>query len=243
MKKDSGRPGQSRRQVLVAGAALAASVSSVRAETFSGKLPWTPGATSAPRPIDTSAWHFFTADEAASVQALVDRLIPPDPETAGGKDSGCAAFIDGQLAGPYGSAKGLYMEGPFQAGTPQQGPQDPATSAELYRAALKSLDDYCHANFDGKAFAELEVADQDALLAGFDGGAIALDGVDAKLFFELLLQNTMEGFFSDPLYGGNRDMAGWKMIGFPGSRYDYREYVEQHNQTLDLPPVSIRSKL
>jgi gluconate 2-dehydrogenase gamma chain len=243
MKKDSGRPGQSRRQVLVAGAALAASVSSVRAETFSGKLPWTSGATSAPQPIDTSAWHFFTADEAASVQALVDRLIPPDPETAGGKDAGCAAFIDGQLAGPYGSAQGLYMQGPFDKGTPQQGPQDPATPAELYRAALKSLDDYCHANFDGKGFAELEVADQDALLAGFDGGAIALDGVDAKLFFELLLQNTMEGFFSDPLYGGNRDMAGWKMIGFPGSRYDYREYVEQHNQTLDLPPVSIRSKL
>jgi gluconate 2-dehydrogenase gamma chain len=243
MRKKSKGSGQSRRQVLVAGAALAASATSVRSETLTGSLPWTAGATSPPKPVDTSAWHFFTPDEAASVEALVDRLIPPDPKTAGGKDAGCAAFIDGQLAGPYGSARGLYREGPFQKGTPQQGPQAEATPAELYRAALKALDAYCSVNFQGKNFAALAADDQDTVLKGLDGGAITLDGADAKLFFELLLQNTMEGFFSDPLYGGNRDMAGWKMVGFPGSRYDYRAYVDKHNQDLGLTPVSILSKL
>jgi gluconate 2-dehydrogenase gamma chain len=236
-------PGQSRRQVLAAGAALAASASSTRAETITGMMPWAPGAVSPPKPIDTSVLHFFTPQEATAVEALVDRLIPPDPQTPGGKDAGCAAFIDGQLAGPYGSASGLYMEGPFQKGTPQQGPQEAATPAQLYRAALKSLEAYCRGKFSGKDFALLAAADQDTVLLGLEHGTIPFQGVDGKRFFELLLQNTMEGFFSDPLYGGNRNMVGWKMIGFPGARYDYRAYVEQHNRTLDLPPISILSKL
>jgi gluconate 2-dehydrogenase gamma chain len=45
---------------------------------------------------------YFTADEGAAIEALVDRLIPPDPQIPGGKDAGCAVFIDRQLAGPYG---------------------------------------------------------------------------------------------------------------------------------------------
>jgi gluconate 2-dehydrogenase gamma chain len=53
------------------------------------------------------------------------------------------------------------------------------------------------------------------------------------------MANAMEGFFADPIYGGNRDMAGWKLIGFPGARYDYRDHVGKHNQPYPLPPVSI----
>jgi gluconate 2-dehydrogenase gamma chain len=243
MSKELKPDGQSRRRVLVAGAALAAVSSSVRAETVAGKLPWAPGAGSPPQAIDTSRWNFFTADEALAVEALVERLIPTDPKTPGGKDAGCAAFIDGQLAGPFGSSQGLYMEGPFADGTPQQGLQSHFTPAELYRAALKSLDTYVHAHFAGKSFAALTAADQDALLTGLESGKVVLEGVDTARFFELLLQNTMEGFFADPLYGGNRDMVGWKMVGFPGARYDYREYVEQHNVELDIAPISILSRI
>jgi gluconate 2-dehydrogenase gamma chain len=58
----------------------------------------------------------------------------------------------------------------------------------------------------------------------------------------LLLQNTQEGFFADPIYGGNRDMAGWKLVGFPGARYDYRDWVERHNEVYPLPPVSIMGR-
>jgi gluconate 2-dehydrogenase gamma chain len=235
--------GQSRRQVLVAGAALAALSSSVRAETISGKLPWAPGAASPPQPVDPNVWKFFTPEEVSAVEALVERLIPPDPQTPGGKEAGCAVFIDGQLAGPYGAAEGLYMEGPFAEGTPQQGLQSQATPAQTYRAALKSLDAYVRAHFAGKSFAALAAADQDAVMSGLDHGTVALDGVNGKRFFDLLLQNTMEGFFADPLYGGNRNMVGWKMVGFPGAHYDYRDYVEQHNRKLELEPISILSRL
>jgi len=66
--------------------------------------------------------------------------------------------------------------------------------------------------------------------------------VSGQAFFDFLLQNTIEGFFWDPIYGGNRDMVGWKLIGFPGARYDYRPYVKKHNQRLDLAPVSIAGR-
>jgi gluconate 2-dehydrogenase gamma chain len=243
MSNDSKPRGPSRREVLAAGAALAAVGSSAHAATVTGALPWTPGAASAPQALDTSVWHYFTADEAAAVEALVERLIPTDAQTPGGKDAGCAAFIDGQLAGPFGSYQGLYMQGPFEHGTAQQGLQDQATPAEVYRTALKALDSYTRAHFGGKTFSALAAADQDALLSGLEHGTVALEGADGKRFFELLLQNTMEGFFADPLYGGNRNMVGWKMVGFPGARYDNRDYVELHNQKLDLPPLSILSRL
>ena len=64
----------------------------------------------------------------------------------------------------------------------------------------------------------------------------------SKLFFATVLTNTMEGFFADPIYGGNRDMVSWKMLGFPGARYDYRDHVEMHNQKVDLPPLSIAGR-
>ena len=64
-------------------------------------------------------------------------------------------------------------------------------------------------------------------------------GVNSKAFFQLLWQNTKEGFFADPVYGGNRNMVGWKMIGFPGARYDYRDWIDKHNQPYPLPPVGL----
>ncbi len=244
--KQKAETAQTRRALLQGAAALAgtaAPVIAASAETIAGALPWRPGAVDPPQKIDTSTWHFFTPEEAAAIEAMVDRLIPADPKTPGGKDSGCAAFIDGQLAGPFGTAEGLYMEGPFHPGLPTQGPQGSLTPAALYRAALRSIDAYCHTHLGGKAFAQLDAGQQDGILQGLESGKLTLDAAPAKLFFETLLQNTMEGFFADPLYGGNRDMAGWKMIGFPGARYDYRAYVDQHNKQLGLEPVSILSRL
>jgi gluconate 2-dehydrogenase gamma chain len=58
----------------------------------------------------------------------------------------------------------------------------------------------------------------------------------AKTFFAMLLQNTKEGYFSDPIYGGNKDMGAWKMIGFPGAHYDYSEWVSRHGERVPYPP-------
>ncbi len=173
------------------------------------------------------------------MEAIVDRIIPPDPETPGGKDAGCAVFIDRQLKGPYGSSEGLYMLGPFIKGTKEQGPQSSLTPAELYRKGLAALDTYCKVNRGGKAFADLSTDEQDDVLKQIEAGKIKFDEVDAEGFFSALLQNVPEGFFSDPIHGGNRDMAGWKMIGFPGIRYDYRDWVNRHNERYPYPPVGI----
>ena len=80
------------------------------------------------------------------------------------------------------------------------------------------------------------------LIAGLESGSVQLEDASGRGFFELLLQNTREGFFADPLYGGNRDMVGWKMIGFPGARYDYRDWVEHHNEKYPRPPVAITGR-
>jgi gluconate 2-dehydrogenase gamma chain len=96
--------------------------------------------------------------------------------------------------------------------------------------------------FKSKTFKEISTAEQDTVLKGLEAGTIALSGVDGKAFFAMFLQNTIEGYFSDPIYGGNKDMAAWKMIGFPGAHYDYREWVSRHGERVPYPPVSIKGR-
>jgi gluconate 2-dehydrogenase gamma chain len=204
-----------------------------------GVLPWEPSETQPPIPVRPGPWLYFTADEAAAIEAIVDRLVPPDESGPGGKEAGCAVFIDRQLAGSFGDYRRLYMVAPFIAGTPSQGPQSPILPKERYRVSLAALDEYCKAAFAGKGFVTLEAPQQDLVLSGLEKDEIKLKGISGKEFFETILQNAMEGFFADPIYGGNRDMAGWKLIGFPGARYDYRDHVGKHNQPYPLPPVSI----
>ena len=235
-------PHLTRRALLASTAALLVAGTAARARSLSGGLPWEPGAASPPVQVRPGPWLFFTADEAALVEAAVDRLIPPDDRGPGGKDAGCAVFIDRQLAGPYGRAAGLYTRPPFMPGAATQGYQMPDAPAARYRSGLKALGDYIKATFSDKSFAELPPADQDKVLAGLESGSIALKDVKAAEFFALLLQNTQEGFFADPIYGGNRDMAGWKLVGFPGARYDYRDWVERHNEVYPLPPVGIMGR-
>jgi gluconate 2-dehydrogenase gamma chain len=213
-----------------------------RANTIAGGLPWQAGTATPPVPVRPGPWMFFTADEAAIIEAVVDRLIPPDNRGPGGKDTGCAVFIDRQLAGPYGRAEGLYVAPPFLPGAATQGYQLPDSPAARYRAGLRALAEYVKSKFSGKSFRDLAPDDQDTVLKGIESGSIALKDVKGAEFFALVLANTQEGFFADPIYGGNRGMASWKMIGFPGARYDYRDWVDRHNEPYPLPPVSIMGR-
>lgn len=219
---------------------LAASIGGAKAAEHSGKLPWKPFAALPPEPLPGGRWYVFTPDEARMVEAVVDRLIPADELSIGGKEAGCASFIDRQLAGSYGTSDRLYMLGPFLPGLPTQGYQGSEGPLARYKAGLAALGQHVRAQFAGKGFADLAPADQDKVLADFEGGKVGYPA--ATGFFNLMLQNTMEGFFADPIYGGNRDMAGWKFIGFPGARYDYRDYVTAHNQPFPLPPLSIAGR-
>jgi gluconate 2-dehydrogenase gamma chain len=230
----------SRRQLLGTSAiALLLSSQSARAAIIKGGLPWMPGAADPPARVTPNGWHFFTAQEAATVEAFVDRLIPADDLSPGGKDCGCAVYIDRQLAGPNGRFASNYMSGPFQKGTKQQGPQSPVTPAQQYRKDLAALDSACRDKFSGKAFADLSDAQKDDVIGGLEHGTFKLSGTDGEEFFKLILKDTQNGFLADPIYGGNRNLASWKMIGFPGTHYDYRDWIDRHNQRVTLPTVGI----
>ena len=131
-----------------------------------------------------------------------------------------------------------YRQGPWAEGTPQQGYQSPLTPQELYRVAIRETNLYCSAQY-GKTFAELAPDQQDQVLRGLDEGTLALASVPARLFFFLLLANTQEGFFADPVYGRNRDKIGWKLVGFPGVAAVYTEQIEKHGVPYRVEPVSI----
>jgi gluconate 2-dehydrogenase gamma chain len=231
-----------RRDLLATAAWLAVSSLSAHAGVIIGELPWTPNAGDPPSRVRPGRWLYFTLDEATAVEALADRIIPPDPQTPGGKDAGCAVYLDRQMAGPYGHQDGHYNRPPFMPGAKNFGPQSKDGPAQKYRDGLAALDKYCRANFSGKRFAELADADKDKVLKGLEDGSAKLDGADGKAFFDQLVKDVQEGFFADPIYGGNRDMVAWKMIGFPGSRYNYLDWIDRHNERFPLPPVSLTGR-
>jgi gluconate 2-dehydrogenase gamma chain len=220
---------------------LLASSSGARAAIIKGGIPWKPGAADPPEAVTPDGWKYFTPQEAATVEAFVDRLIPADQLSPGGKESGCAVFIDRQLAGPYGRLEGYYLAGPFQEGTKQQGPQSPITPAQHYRKALAALDSACRAKYAGHSFTDLSDSQKDEVITGLENGSLKLDGTDSQDFFKLILKDTQNGFLADPIYGGNKDMASWRMIGFPGAHYDYRDWIDKHNQPVTVPPVGINN--
>lgn len=229
-----------RRRLLAGGLLAAAPVPAVAGETLRGDgMPWRANTAASPEFADRSGgWRFFTPAEAAFVTAACARIIPADDLGPGAVEAGVPPFLDRQLAGEYGQGARWYMQGPWAKGQPTQGYQSRMAPAALYRAAIQAID-----AANARPFAELPAADQDAFLKKLEAGQVELSGgVDAKAFFAQLLQNVMEGFFSDPIYGGNRGMAGWKLIGFPGARYDNRALVLRYGQADTRPPVGIAGR-
>lgn len=91
------------------------------------------------------------------------------------------------------------------------------------------------------SFAAQDSATRDRILSKVEAGELVFDTVPAKVFFSLLVQNTREGFFCDPIHGGNKGMVGWTQIGFPGARADFMDWVER-NEPYPFPAVSIRGE-
>jgi len=212
-------------------------------QTFRGAVPWQEGTADAPPGVVGSGYAFFTPPEATFIVAAVGRLIPNDPVGPGAVEANVPFFLDRQLAGKFGRGDHYYLGGPWPKGTPEQGYQTRFSPAQLYRAAMAAIDKYVGENFSGAVFSKLTAEDQDKVLKGLESGVITLDGgVDSKTFFAMLLQNTKEGYFSDPIYGGNKDMAAWKMIGFPGAHYDYKEWVPRHGERVPYPTVGFKGR-
>jgi gluconate 2-dehydrogenase gamma chain len=200
----------------------------------------TPPAGSASAPA-ARAYLFLNAQEAAFIEAAVDRLIPPDALGPSGTEAAVHEYIDLQLAGAWGTGERLYRSGPWRAGSPTQGYQLPFTPAELFRTALRGIRADLQKN-GRAAFEQLPGQEQDAYLTLLQTSSRELEGVPAKVFFETLLGMTVEGYFCDPVYGGNKGMAAWRMIGFPGAYAAYYELVDQYGRAFNQPPRSLAER-
>lgn len=137
---------------------------------------------------------FFNADEAAAVAAFAERIFPGAPGMPGARDADVLNYIDLALAGAY------------------------ADLQEFYRHGLNQLDAHCHATYR-QPFARLDAKQQDEVLTALESTRVTeFTWPTARAFFETLRTHTIEGMFADPIYGGNKDFAGWKLVGFPGAQ-------------------------
>jgi len=199
--------------------------------------------------------HFFTQWEFVYVTAMAETIWPTDDLGPGAKVAGVGYYIDGQLAGSWGQGHRFYLNGPFYAPTDTgHGWQIPLTPADVYRAFLPGFDAYSSATY-GAPFPSLSAAQQTQALTDLQtakaqiplAGSTAFGSSD---FFSMLRQNVLEGMLSDPAYGGNRGMVGWKWIGFPGDPMrrgdDYYKYVFTNkkypaaSKPLPLMPSSLK---
>jgi gluconate 2-dehydrogenase gamma chain len=184
-------------------------------------------------------FNYLTQPEVRFLDAAAARLIPADDLGPGGKEAGVSQYIDRALCSVWGSHGRNYRGGPWPEGTPYQGFQSRLTPREIYRAGIRETNVWCLRQHQ-KAFEFLAPPEQDEILKGLEGGTIELPSLSSKLFFGLLIRNTMEGFFADPIYGGNRDKVGWKLIGFPGvPPSNYNDLIDEHNVPYRVEPVSI----
>lgn len=150
-------------------------------------------------PLPTGKGHgaFLNDEQTATVAAFAERLMPGAPGKPGATDAGVVNYIDLALAGAY------------------------ADSQEFYRHGLAQLDAYCRATYNAP-FTRLDAKRQDETIAALEEGkAAGFAWPDARAFFDALRTHTMEGMFADPVYGGNKDFAGWRLVGFPGAQLTF----------------------
>ena len=156
---------------------------------------------------------FFNHDDAATISSLTERLMPGAPDKPGAIEAGVLNYIDLALSGAY------------------------ADLQEFYRRGLAQLDAYC-GKTHGKPFRELSAAQQDQVLTALDEGkAAGFDWPTAQAFFNTLRTHTMEGMFADPIYGGNKDFAGWKLVGFPGAQMFYSPKDMESTEAFSRSPI------
>jgi gluconate 2-dehydrogenase gamma chain len=213
------------KSAVVGGAAAAGTTAIATTETAQAQQPAPAAQAAAPQ---AAGYEFLNLDEAAFVEALVDHMVPADEVSPKGTDLGVNVYIDRALAGGWGKGDRLYMQGPWKQGAPSQGYQLPLTPAQLYRAGIEATNAHCRKTY-GKSFDRIEDAQRQEVLVGLSTGKINFgNGLPVRVFWNTLYQTVIEGIYSDPIYGGNRNKAGWAIIGFPGAIAVHRDHVEKY---------------
>ncbi|KGR79452.1 gluconate 2-dehydrogenase subunit 3 family protein [Ureibacillus sinduriensis] len=185
----------------------------------------------------------FTLEQYRVVEAAVERIFPEDELGPGAKSLGVAVYIDHQLNTPWGNSSRDYMVGPFKQGTATQGYQGRQTNAQIFMMGLDALQKYTEKNY-GDKFYILSAEQQDAILVDFENASgenkVQIDGISSSQFFQMLHSLTMEGLYSDPVYGGNKDMGGWKLKNYPGHQMTYVNIIEKEEFVV-MEPTSLSS--
>jgi gluconate 2-dehydrogenase gamma chain len=140
--------------------------------------------------------------------------MPGAPGKPGATDANVLNYIDLALAGAY---------------TDQQ---------DFYRHGLAALEAHCRTIY-AETFAKLSPEQQDETIRALEEGkAASFTWPSARAFFDTLRTHTMEGMFADPIYGGNKDFAGWQLVGFPGVQLIYTASELESRQAFTIAPVA-----
>jgi gluconate 2-dehydrogenase gamma chain len=140
--------------------------------------------------------------------------MPGAPGKPGARDAGVLNYIDLALAGAY------------------------ADLQDFYRHGLVQLDQYCRETYH-EPFVRLSAGQQEAVITALEQGkTTGFTWPAAQAFFEMLRTHTMEGMFADPVYGGNRDFAGWRLVGFPGAQPIFTRTDMQSKQAFTRVPIT-----
>ncbi|WP_372011154.1 gluconate 2-dehydrogenase subunit 3 family protein [Paenibacillus chitinolyticus] len=181
---------------------------------------------------------FFNQEQLRITEAATERIFPKDELGPGAKELGAAYYIDHQLAGQWGMNARDYMMGPFYKAEATQGYQASYKRHELFVMGLTVMNDHSKQKYQ-KGFADLAGNEQDEVLKAFESGKdVQLNGVPSQTFFEMLRSLTIEGAYADPLYGGNKNMAGWRMRKYPGDQMSYTAIIDKKEFTV-MEPLSL----
>jgi gluconate 2-dehydrogenase gamma chain len=222
----------------------AGAAGTLAATALSGALPRAAEAQPAPAPAPQPTPQpepllTLTATEAAFLSAAYDTIVPADALSPSGTDCGLVTYTDRQLAGAWGSGARMYRNGPYLPTKPEYGYQLSLTPREYFGAGIKAANAWTTKTY-GKEFDRLSPADRAAALTRMEQGQAQFEGIEAKTFFEALLQSAMEGFFADPIYGGNRNKVSWRMIGYPGLPATWAgKALEYRGKKITIEPQSI----
>lgn len=186
------------------------------------------------------ALMYFTPEQFRVTEAIVERIFPKDDNGPGAKDLGAAYYIDHQLAGDWGFNAREYMQPPFYNGEKGQGYQGRLKRREIFDIGLREIQNHSQSVFK-KDFTELKGTEKDQILKDFEENKVNLTTISPSGFFQMLRSATLEGVYSDPLYGGNKNMEGWKMRHYPGAQMAYADIIDKKYKKIN--PQSLQNHM
>lgn len=189
--------------------------------------------------LQEARMFFRRQEDFETLAAATERIFPADEHGPGAIELNVPYYIDKQLAGAWGLNGDDYMKGPYDPNrSDTHGYQTKLNRGDVFLIGLRYMEEVSEEEYNER-FVNLDGDKQDEILKKFESGDVTMEGVRSDAFFNLLRQATIEGVYADPVYGGNKEMLGWKMIEYPGPRMSWEEDLEAED-FLSIEPKSLR---